>query len=301
MSKEGARLFRTLGTISYVDVRLIKPSPFQLREQLGDLGELVESIKKNGLLQPIVVRPNDDYFEVVAGNRRLAACRRLRISKVLCLLKELSNKEACEISIIENIHRKTLNPIEEARAFKAYCDRLGYGSVSELANKIGKSEGYVSHRMLLLTLPKEVLRRVSSLELSPTLAEELVWVKDSQKQLAMAETAFRGGLSAKEVRSLVKVGRQSVGDAAGEKRKPAVDNWFTDISPEAEDSDVKAITEATLILRSALIHMDFLIERGVPHHLKHVLMAKRYALHQLLDELYSLRNDRVRTVRAFAR
>ena len=299
MSKNGSALFRALSTISYIDVKLVRPSSAQLREQLGDLGELVESIKRNGLLQPIVVRPKDNYFEVVAGNRRLAACKRLRISKVICVLKELSDKEAYEISIVENIHRKTLNPVEEARAFRDYCDRYGYGGVSELATKIGKSEEYVSHRMLLLTLPKEIILRVSGLELSPTVAEELVWVKDPQKQLALAETALKEGLSAKKVRILGKRGRRALRGAPKEGEISMLEyGGFGDQGVEAEDDDARVITEAILILRSALIHFDSLIERGASEPLREGLMAKRYALHQLIDELFSLRSKRLRTVKA---
>src|SRR5579862_5051743 len=117
---------RTVSAVSYVETRLIRPSNKQLRGDLGDLEDICSSIKQNGLLQPIIVRPIANYFEVVAGNRRLAACKQLHFSNVLCHVKDISDKEAYEISITENIQRKTLDAVEEAKAFKRYVDEYGY-------------------------------------------------------------------------------------------------------------------------------------------------------------------------------
>ena len=94
------------------------------------------------------------------------------------MIKELSDKEAYEVSLVENVQRETLDPIEEAMAFENYVKKFGYGSTTRLSKQIGKSEEYVSHRILLLSLPNDVLKNVSSRQLSPTVAEELIWLKD---------------------------------------------------------------------------------------------------------------------------
>jgi len=300
LRKNSSALFRTLSTINYIALKLVRPSSTQTRVQLGDIDELTESIKKNGLLQPIVVRPKGSQFEVVAGNRRLAACNRLRISRVLCVLKELSDKEAYEIALVENLHRKTLDPIEEARAFKNYCDKYGYGSRTELAYRIGKSEEYVSHRILLLTLPESIVRYVSSRELSPTLAEELVWVKNRRRQLVLADAAMSDGLSAKEVRALARHTRSQLTDRMKAQAGGLIQGGDFEYR-ETRDDDARIITEAILILRSALVHFDSLIERGVSGPLRGALIAKRYSLHQLLDELFILRSGRLRAIKAMAR
>ena len=99
------------------------------------------------------MRLSDIKFEVVAGNRRLEACKRLHWLKVPCLVRELSDKEAYEIGLIENIERETLTPIEEAKAFQMYVKEKGWGGVKALAEKIGRSEEYVSHKIALLSLP----------------------------------------------------------------------------------------------------------------------------------------------------
>src|SRR5208283_5157532 len=97
------------------------------RKTLSNLGSLIESIKENGLLQPIIVRLSGNKFEVVAGNRRLEACKRLHWLKIPGLVRELSDKEAYEIGLIENIERETLTPVEEAKAFQLYVKAKGWG------------------------------------------------------------------------------------------------------------------------------------------------------------------------------
>ena len=143
---------------------------------MGSLEELVASIEKKGLLEPIVVRPGvepihlhadldgllepivvrpvENGSEVVAGNRRLEACRRLKMHRIPCHIVELDDREAFEVSLVENVQHETMNPVDEARAFKRYVDDYGYGGVSELARKIDKSQEYVSNRLRLLKLPK---------------------------------------------------------------------------------------------------------------------------------------------------
>jgi ParB family transcriptional regulator, chromosome partitioning protein len=116
-----------------------------LRQNSGaDFPELINSIHEKGLLQPIIVRPKGDRFEVVAGNRRLEACRKLKHRKIKAMILEIDDKTAYEIAITENVQRRTLDPLEEAPAFKKYCDEYGWGSQSELARKIGKSQEFVS-------------------------------------------------------------------------------------------------------------------------------------------------------------
>jgi ParB family chromosome partitioning protein len=126
------------------------------------------------LLEPIVVRPARKGFEVVAGARRLEACKKLRLKSVLCHIIELDDKEAFEVSLIENIQRRTLDPIEEATAFKNYVEDYGYGGVVELARRISKSHSYVSNRIALLELPDIVKEEIVRRRTSPSAAAELL-------------------------------------------------------------------------------------------------------------------------------
>ena len=114
------------GFLERVELRRIHPSKDVLRSQIGPREELMNSIEEKGLLEPVVVRPVQEGFEVVAGNRRLEACRKLRWRTMTCHVVELTDRESLEVSIIENVQRETLNPIDEATALKKYVDEFGY-------------------------------------------------------------------------------------------------------------------------------------------------------------------------------
>ncbi|MGA9150979.1 MAG: ParB/RepB/Spo0J family partition protein [Candidatus Nitrosopolaris sp.] len=117
--------------------RYFKKQSKNIRHNVPDTEELAKSIQQKGLLQPILVRTLDGYFEIVAGNRRFCACKALGWKKIACHIIELVDKQAFEVSLVENIQRKTISPLDEANAFKAYVSDFGWGGVSDLASKIG--------------------------------------------------------------------------------------------------------------------------------------------------------------------
>ena len=280
--------------MNYVETRLLRPSRLQLRERVGNIQELQQSIKENGLLQPIIVRPKEDYLEVIAGNRRLSACKQLHLSKVLCMIKEVSDKEAYEIALTENIQRNTLDPIEEARAFKNYIDDFGYGGIVELACEIGKSEEYISHRIHLLSLPSSIIDKVRSRLLAPTTADELVWLKDPEAQLILAEASIKERLSARKVRSAIRLVRRKVeiGQAIKNVTEAKSDFDKEYVRDRTKNENIKALTEAILVLKSTLIHFDPILDRSLDlTRVKEELISKRFGIHQLLDELISLRKS----------
>ena len=172
-----------IGIIEEVDIHKIKQPDIMFYG--GDRkanNELVSSIQRNGLLHPIVVRTKGSFFEIIAGCRRYDACRALGLRKIICHVVEMDDKSAFEVSLTENIQRKSLDPIEEAKAFKAYVDDLGWGGLTELASKISKSPSYVCKRLALLNLPDELLEKVRMYDINPSTAEELLPLKDSRDQ-----------------------------------------------------------------------------------------------------------------------
>lgn len=194
-----------LGIIEDVSVpRLKQANTRYLRSNLNDVNDLAHSINQRGLLQAIVVRPRGEYFEVVAGNRRLNACKLLNWRKVPCHIVELDDRGAFEVSIIENIQRQTLNPIDEANAFKRYVTDFGWGGVSELAEKLGKSPSYVTKRIRLLDLPDDVVNSIVNSTLSTSTADELVCIKDTRQQSELANLIYKRRLSMRKVREIVK-------------------------------------------------------------------------------------------------
>jgi ParB family transcriptional regulator, chromosome partitioning protein len=190
------------GVIGDVMLSRIRYSENRLRPRSG-VDELVDSIRENGLLQPIVVRPKSDYFEVVAGNRRRMACEMLRWRKVPCHIVELDDKRAFEYSIVENIQRQTLSPVEEAEAFKVYVADFGWGGVSELARKIGKSPSYITKRINLLELPADVIESITNQSLNASVAEELRPIKNQVHQSELASMIIKRHLSLRKARGIL--------------------------------------------------------------------------------------------------
>ena len=274
--------------IELIDINLIKPSAISLRKELGDLTELMESIRQNGLIQPIVVRIRGSHFEVIVGNRRLAACKRLRWATTPCIVKEMDDKDAFELSIIENIQRKSLNVIEEAEAFKRYVEEFGWGSITQLARRIGKSPEYVSHRIKLLDLPKPILELIERQEVPPSTAQELVWLEDKEKLEKMGKGILEMKVSAKKVRAMVKLIKK------GESLEQAMRQLdIPDFCVEKSRSlpQIKVLEDAILVLRICLVRLDSVIERASQEHIKRLLIEKRYVVHQLVDELIRLKRS----------
>ena len=124
--------------VEHIEIKMIRPSQFSIRDKFNDYQEvesLVSSIKEHGLLQPILIRPYQNNFEIVAGHRRFYACKSLRWRHIPCKIREMNDKQAFEIQLTENIQRKSMSALEEAEAFRKYVQDLGWGGVTELAKK----------------------------------------------------------------------------------------------------------------------------------------------------------------------
>lgn len=190
-----------------VELRMVRPPKRSLRSDPCPVSGLMSSIQQKGLLEPIVVRPIEKGFEVVAGNRRFEACKKLGWRSIPCHVVELDDKEAFEVSILENVQRETLNPIEEGRAYRNYVDEYGYGGESELARKIGKSQEYVSRRIGLLSLPERVQKQIMRRRIAPSVAQELTLLNDDAAE-QMADAISEQRLSLRDVRRMIKYSRE---------------------------------------------------------------------------------------------
>ncbi len=270
----------------------------------------MKSIRSVGLLQPIIVRSVRESLEIVAGERRFEACRRLRWRNVPCVVHNLSDKESFEVALSENIERETLNPIEEAIAFKRYVREFGWGGESELAKRIGKSQQYVSQRLQLLDLPKPVLDLVTRRQVNPSVATELIWAKDSVAQNQIAQMASLLKLSQREVRDLVRSIRKAVvvdnrslseenttrADIVQSRKSPV--STLTVVNPSdtsfpiavsvklKEPKDRRAVDRALLSLKIALFRIDSILNEGVEDQaLRELILRTRVQLHDMADPL----------------
>jgi len=201
--------------IEDIDIFNLGTSPAYYPSIHSRINDLSKSILEKGLLHPLVVRQEktDGQYQIIAGNRRYAACKALGWRKIPCHIIEVEDdKEAFEISLIENIQRRTINPIEEAHAFKAYVSDFGWGGVSDLAIKIGKSPSYVDRRLQLLKLPLDVLEKIDCSLLNIAAAEELIPIHNWSKQSKLGDLISKKRLSIKKVRALIREHEDSVYD-----------------------------------------------------------------------------------------
>lgn len=190
--------------VSYVNVRRIKPNPFQPRENFDKkrLDELVASVREKGVVQPVLVRHKDGDYELIAGERRLRAAKEIGMEEVPVIVKDVSDVDVLELSLIENIQREELNPIEEAKAFQRLIDEFKF-TQEEVAKAVGKERATISNTIRLLGLPKRAQEMVTGGELSMGHARALLGLSGEHTILKLANRIVRNGLSVREVEAIV--------------------------------------------------------------------------------------------------
>lgn len=193
--------------VRYVSINSVLNNPEQPRTDFKqqELEELSGSIKQLGVLQPVLVRPSrvsPDGFEIVAGERRWRAAKLAGVSQLPVIVKDLSDKEMLEISIVENVQRENLNPIEQAKAFQRLSDSFSL-SHEEIADRVGKDRATVSNAMRLLKLPKEVQELLSDSKISVGHAKTLLAIKDAHAQISLAKKVVAEELSVRDLEGLV--------------------------------------------------------------------------------------------------
>jgi ParB family chromosome partitioning protein len=198
-----------------LDIDRIDPASAQPRGVFREdkLEELASSIRHNGIIQPLVVRRTGERFQLIAGERRWRAAQKAGLHKVPCIVKEVSEENVLELSLIENIQREELNPIEEANAYKNLLEK-GELTQEEVAQRVGKDRSSIANALRLLKLPIEIQRMVEEEKLSMGHARALLAV-DSEDQLhRFAKEITTRGLSVRETEQLVKKGRRVSTDSA---------------------------------------------------------------------------------------
>ena len=188
-----------------VNITKVEPNREQPRKNFDEdaLEELAESIKQFGLLQPILVQDRKSYYEIIAGERRWRAAKKAGLKEVPVIIKNLTDQEIVEISLIENIQREDLNPIEEAQAYKRLLTEFNLKQ-DEVADRVSKSRTAVTNSMRLLKLCDEVQKMVVDDMISTGHARALISIEDPEEQYLIAQKIFDEKLSVREVEKLVK-------------------------------------------------------------------------------------------------
>ena len=201
----------------------IEPNREQPRKNFDEdaLLELAESIKQFGVLQPLLVQKKDDYYEIIAGERRWRAAKLAGLKEVPVIIKDFSDQEVVEIALIENIQRENLNPIEEAMAYKRLLKEFNLKQ-DEVAERVSKSRTAVTNSMRLLKLNDRVQQMIIDDMISTGHARALLAIEDEEQQYMLANKIFDEKLSVRETEKLVK----ALKNPKKEEKKPEVENQF---------------------------------------------------------------------------
>jgi ParB family chromosome partitioning protein len=284
--------------VEQIEMKMIRPSQFAIRDRFQKMAPeddtLMCSIREHGLLQPILIRPLVHGFEIVAGHRRFKACRSLRWRFIPCKLREMSDKQAYEIQLTENIQRKSMDPIEEAEAFRRYVIDFGWGGVSELAKKLGKSEEYVSHRIQLLKLPDDIKQQILTDRLNVSQALELSNIP-SERQSEIISQVINKNLTVRQIREVKSILRE----------EGVFGDDLTHCKSIAKSVQVVRVTKKTsLALKVALARVDNLIdevhstiEPEQRAEITNFLMALRLRIHSMIDETIRFKNTCIKSTK----
>lgn len=284
--------------VEQIELKMIRPSQFAIRDKFqkmtpGD-DTLISSIREHGLLQPILIRPLAHGFEIVAGHRRFQACRSLRWRFVPCKLREMSDKQAYELQLTENIQRKSMDPVEEAEAFRRYVIDFGWGGVSELAKKLGMSEEYVSHRIQLLKLPDDIRQQILTERLNVSQAIELSNIP-SEMQTEIISQVINNNLTVRQIREVKTILKEEGKFEGGH-------NYSKGISKSVRV--VRVTKKTSLALKITLARLDNLIdevhstiEPEQRAEIINFLMGLRLKIHNMIDETIRFKNTSLKSMK----
>lgn len=216
----------TKETINEMDVDLIDPNPEQPRSRFPEenLNELAQSIKNNGIIQPIIVRTKNGRYEIIAGERRWRAAQRAGLQKVPVVVKEVSDDKLLELALIENIQRQELNAVEEAKAYRKLVDTIGL-TQEMIAERVGKNRTVITTYLRLLKLPAEIQKLIEEEKISAGHGRALLMTDDTDAQKRIANMIVEMSLSVREAEKAVKRIKRGGGQLTEKqkKSKPKID------------------------------------------------------------------------------
>jgi len=189
----------------------IRPSPLQPRKEFDQqsLGELAQSIKEKGVIQPVLVRRRGDFYELIAGERRFRAANLLNLKEIPAIVKEAEDRDSLELSLIENIQREDLNPIEEARACQYLIDKFNL-SQEEVSDILGKARTTITNTLRLLKLPLEIQEEIKKGRISFAHGKALLEITDPNQQRHLVQAIIANSLSVRELENLIKGQRSKI-------------------------------------------------------------------------------------------
>jgi ParB family chromosome partitioning protein len=259
-----------------LDIDRIQPSPFQPRSDFSGIEGLVESIRENGIVQPVVVRQEGERFELIAGERRWRAAQIAGVMRIPAVVRKVATDRILELALIENIQRKDLNPIEEAKAYEVLLNQMKL-SQGDVAKRVGRDRSSIANSLRLLKLPDTLQDMLKTAEISTGHAKAIMAISDGATQIMVADEVVKRLLSVRETETLVaRTQKAKDADAPGGVRGAAP-------STEAVDPNVKAAADA---LRSRLGTQVRILRRMVGGQVRGKIEIEFYSDEEL-DRVYT--------------
>jgi len=215
-------------SIQEIDIGKLDPNPDQPRQTFDDetIAQLAESIREQGVIQPLIVVENGNRYRIIAGERRYRASRMVGLDTIPCIVKDIDIMTQMEISLIENLQREDLNAIEAAQGIKALMQQCGY-TQEKVSARLGKSRPAVANLLRLLSLPDEVTAMVKDGTLSAGHARVLAGLSGKEKQITLAKKTVEEGLSVRQLENLVAAQKKA-------KKKPVAKTLPPELSEMRE-------------------------------------------------------------------
>ena len=240
-----------------LDINKIEPNKNQPRKNFNSetLEILAESIRVNGIIQPILVREIDEgKYQIVAGERRYKAAKMAGLGEVPVIVKEIEDYKVTELALIENLQREDLNPIEEANSFLMLVEKYGL-TQDEVSKKVGRSRSAITNSIRLLNLPKEVIKEIEGGRLSSGQARALLSIKDEEELKDMAKKVIERGMSVREIERLVSLKKEVKNSKKAKKEEQ--ESIYKDLEKDMQDKLKRNVKIKVMSGEKGRITIDF--------------------------------------------
>lgn len=236
--------------VLYIDINDIKPNSAQPRKNFDEekLAELANSIRANGVIQPLIVRESAGGYELVAGERRWRASRQAGLRTVPCILRNFDDRQNAIVAIIENMQREDLDPIEEALGLKSMTEKYGF-TQEQVSESLGRSRTYIANSIRLLKLPEEIQQYVSSGQMSAAHGRTIINIPDKAKQKEIADKIIRNDLSVRATERLAEKVKDELKPERRRRKKAAADD-------KAKSAEIAAVERELMTLTGTKVRID---------------------------------------------
>jgi ParB family chromosome partitioning protein len=239
----------------------LRPNPYQPRKLFDDgaLNELCESIKEHGVFQPIIVKKSIKGYEIIAGERRFRASKMAGKETIPAIIRDFTDDQMMEISLLENLQRENLNPLEEALAYKNMIDRLGL-TQDELSKRVGKSRSHITNIIGILRLPAEVQKMIAEEKLTMSHAKILSKIENEEEIIAMARDIAENGLAVHDLENIAQNKEKKVKIVRKEKPESNEFKYVEDMLRDKLDTKVKIKDKKVIINFTNIADLNRILE-----------------------------------------